>query len=102
MNTTVNTPDLEKTKKDYALRLSHVKRRIVLCAGTGCVANGALKVRDELIKELKAIGSNVTVELEKEKEAAHDMTYVSKSGFLAYWPMAPSALNDPKEIKKTR
>ena len=102
MNTTVNTPDLEKTKKDYALRLSHVKRRIVLCAGTGCVANGALKVRDELIKELKAIGSNVTVELEKEKEAAHDMTYVSKSGCQGFCQMGPLVRIEPEGILYTK
>ena len=29
--------------KEYNEKLSAVKRRIIICAGTGCVANGSLK-----------------------------------------------------------
>ena len=47
------TVDLEKIRDDYKAAAAKIKRRIIICAGTGCVANGSLEVRDALAEALK-------------------------------------------------
>ena len=39
------------------------KARILVCAGTGCVANGSLEVYEALKKEVEGYGDYVTVDL---------------------------------------
>ncbi len=44
---------LDKLRKEYQGALSLQKKQILICAGTGCVAGGSLKIYDRL-KELLA------------------------------------------------
>ena len=46
------TIDIEKQVAIYREKEARLKRRIILCGGTGCVANGSLKVREALAKLL--------------------------------------------------
>jgi NADH-quinone oxidoreductase subunit F len=56
-------------------------RRIIICAGTGCVANGAYNVYQELVSQLRAQGLEVVVELRKEHlEAEPPALAVTHSG----------------------
>ena len=59
--------DLEKIAADYKQAAAKLKRRIIICAGTGCVANGSLDVRDALKEALAKTGADVTIELKKEE-----------------------------------
>jgi NADH-quinone oxidoreductase subunit F len=56
--------DLEKTAEAYAAAHKNVKRRIVVCGGTGCIANGSMRVFEKLKKTAEAAGMDVTIELD--------------------------------------
>ncbi len=45
--------------------------RILVCAGTGCIANGALKVAEQLEKELASQGAELPVELMVKRTGCH-------------------------------
>lgn len=97
----IKTVDLEQVKKDYDAAADRIKRRITMCAGTGCVANGALKVRDALAEEMKKAGQDVAIELNYE-DAAFDGTYVSKSGCQGFCQMGPLMHIAPEGILYTK
>ena len=44
------------------------QRRVIVCAGTGCVANGAYKVIKAFEEQIKAAGINVTTEFKAEAD----------------------------------
>ena len=86
--------DLEKSAQDFKAVDEALKERIVLCAGTGCVAQGALKIREALVKKIESLGLNVEVSLEKHVTAKSDLDpantiYVSKSGCQGFCEMGP-------------
>ena len=81
--------DVEKRISDYEAKAAKISRRIIVCGGTGCVANGSLKVRDALVEELKKAGQTVEVDLEHDS-ADHihpGSAYVSKSGCQGFCQM---------------
>ena len=85
---TVNSVDLDKIAADYKKAYQNVKRRIIICGGTGCVANGSLDVRDALAKELEKAGIDVILEVKAEDRKKED-TYISKSGCQGFCQMGP-------------
>ena len=87
--------------KEYNEKLSAVKRRIIICAGTGCVANGSLKFRDALLKELARHNLNINTDLENE-ELKKDSHYVSKSGCQGFCQMGPLVRIEPDGILYTK
>ena len=52
----MSNTNLEQIKKDYEEKKKSLKRRIIICGGTGCIANGSLRVRDAIIREMKNAG----------------------------------------------
>ncbi len=90
--------DLGKIKREYVAKEALIKTRFIICAGTGCVANGALKVHAEFMKELAEKGINAVAELREEKEG----TYVSKSGCQGFCQMGPLVTVMPDNILYTR
>jgi len=76
-------------------------RRVVVCAGTGCVANGAYKVYQAFLDQLKATGVTVAVEFRPESafegtcennhnlDSDHDSLAVTKSGCQGFCQMGP-------------
>ena len=61
--------NLNEIAADYDQMAKRTARRVVVCAGTGCVANGALEVHAAFVQELEAAGLKVTVELNREGDA---------------------------------
>ena len=59
---------LEQIAEHYSKSVSKLKRRIIICGGTGCIANGSMELRDALVEELKKVGEPVEVELGGEIE----------------------------------
>lgn len=99
------TVNLETIAAKYQQDIEAVKRRIILCAGTGCVANGALEVRDELVKELKKSGLDTKIELnvhDDEQKEEFTGTYVSKSGCQGFCQMGPLFHIEPDGILYTK
>ncbi|MDR1695048.1 MAG: 4Fe-4S binding protein [Endomicrobium sp.] len=91
--------DLNKITSDFAAMRKKIEKQIIICAGTGCVANGSLKVFDAFIKEAKESGINVIIKLKKEEISQESMpqesmtqgskTLLSKSGCQGFCQMGP-------------
>jgi NADH-quinone oxidoreductase subunit F len=90
-----NQVSLDKIKEIYEENTSKVVKRIVLCAGTGCVANGSLKIYDKLIELIESRGLNVIVELKEEEEEGY---HVSGSGCQGFCQMGPLLTIYPEKI----
>lgn len=88
--------NLEQVSKEYGVMHDSVKRRLVICAGTGCIANGSLKLYEELLKEIEKAGIDVVVELKAEDK--RDKTLLSKSGCQGFCQMGPLLTIEPDNI----
>ena len=75
-------------------------RRVILCAGTGCMANGAMKVFERFRKEMDRAGLNVVLELRP--EAGDRDLRLSKSGCQGFCQMGPLVTVIPDGILYTR
>ena len=73
-------------------------RRVIVCAGTGCVANGAYPVLDAFKEQIAAAGLKVTVEFRSE---GHDFR-VNKSGCQGFCQMGPLVTVLPDGILYTK
>lgn len=90
---------LEQIAGEYQAAAGKIKRRLIICGGTGCIANGSLKVRDALIEELKKAGEDVEVELAAETpEKPFCGTYFSKSGCQGFCQKGPLLRIEPEGI----
>ncbi|MBE6402104.1 MAG: NADH-quinone oxidoreductase subunit NuoF [Lentisphaerae bacterium] len=95
--------DLKKIADNYQQTTGKLARRIVLCGGTGCVANGALKVRDALVEQLKSANMDVVVEIKSEEGHNYDKAvYVSKSGCQGFCQQGPLMHIEPEHILYTK
>ena len=75
-------------------------RRVVVCAGTGCMANGAIKVFQRFKSEMADSGLRVVLELRP--EAADDEVRLSKSGCQGFCQMGPLVSVMPDGILYTK
>ena len=95
MNTT--PLNLKQIAADFRNRLE--ERRVIVCAGTACVANGALSLIDALVKNITRAGINVRVDTHKEEKK--DLL-LSKSGCHGFCQMGPLVTIMPENILYTR
>ncbi|AQQ71611.1 NADP-reducing hydrogenase subunit HndC [Limihaloglobus sulfuriphilus] len=86
--------NLERIQKDYKTALKKCKRRIVVCAGTACVANGSLEVFEALKKAVRAKGLKVDVKLEKHDDV--DCLF-SRSGCRGFCQVGPLVTVEPSD-----
>ncbi len=78
---------LEDYRKECKKALDSQKARILVCAGTGCVAGGSIDIYNKLIEICKSKGLNVQIELEK--EVSHEGIGVKKSGCNGFCELGP-------------
>jgi NADH-quinone oxidoreductase subunit F len=71
--------DLNKIADEFKNQQS--KRRIIVCAGTACVANGALKLIDKLVKKITSVGLQVQVEAAQKEKADLRLSQSGCHGF---------------------
>ncbi len=98
---TTGVLELEKVAESYDERKKGVTRRVVVCGGTGCVANGSLEVLQAFVDEMEARGLNAVTELKSEHEdEAEDgeKTLVSTSGCQGFCQMGPLVRIYPDSI----
>lgn len=81
--------------------MAELARRVIICAGTGCVSSGSLKVHEAFVEQLAAAGLNVVTELDYE-DGEKDATLVSKSGCQGFCQMGPLVTILPDNILYTR
>jgi NADH-quinone oxidoreductase subunit F len=100
VNTQVVTVNLDTVAANFKTAFTQVQRRIIICAGTGCMANGAMKVHAAFCEQIQAAGLNVLTELKAETAHAHkkDKTLVSKSGCQGFCQMGPLVTIEPDGI----
>ena len=68
----INSADELKSKRDEILQKKPLDTEAILvCAGTGCIANGSLKVAKALEKALADKGSDIKVELKVKETGCH-------------------------------
>jgi NADH-quinone oxidoreductase subunit F len=88
--------DIDAAGAAYGAALGRTTRRVILCAGTGCLSAGAMKVRDALVRQIGAAGLPVTVELRAEDEAPG--TLVGLSGCQGFCQQGPLVTIEPDGI----
>ncbi len=88
-----NTIDLKQMQALYTEALQRERVRILVCAGTGCIANGSLKVYDELVCLVQGTGSLVDIELLVEQSTirGHAVVQTGCRGFCAAGPLVSIA-----------
>jgi NADH-quinone oxidoreductase subunit F len=94
--------DIDQIKKDYLENYKLVKRRIIICAGTGCVANGALKVFEEFQKQLTENNLSHLIELKLKEEDKKEGILLSGSGCQGFCQMGPLVTIEPDDIMYVR
>ncbi len=81
--------------------LMGARRRVILCAGTGCVANGAMKVFTAFQERMKARNLPFTIELNTEDDNL-DKTAFTQSGCQGFCQMGPLVTVLPENILYTQ
>jgi NADH-quinone oxidoreductase subunit F len=89
----LNRNDLINIRNSYKIGFQKQKKKILICAGTGCVAGGSLEIYDEFLRLMKEKGIDCQVTLEKEP---HDETVgIKKSGCHGFCEMGPLVKIEP-------
>jgi NADH-quinone oxidoreductase subunit F len=101
METIVEAVRLEEIAEEYRRRSGCVAARIVVCAGTGCIANGAQRVFDMFQEVLGSKGLDVYVDLSMVEED-HAGFHLSESGCQGFCQMGPLVTVMPDNIMYTR
>ncbi len=99
---TINIINLQEVKEKYEKVAAHIHKRIVICAGTGCIANGAMAVYDAFKNTLREAGLDLFVELEIDRDHAYKCYQVTGSGcqgFCAQGPLVNILPNETMYVK---
>ncbi|HEX3025617.1 MAG TPA: NuoF family protein, partial [Clostridia bacterium] len=85
--------DLIKMRDTYARSLAAESKKILVCAGTGCISSGSL----EIFKRLQTIMNekNIPSSVELQKEP-HDTVGIKKSGCHGFCEMGPLIRIEPQ------
>jgi len=86
---TMNKATLEKIRDEYKSASGAVSKRIIVCAGTGCIANGSLAVYDALKEAVETLGASLFVELELDRHDCKDKVHLSHSGCQGFCAQGP-------------
>jgi NADH-quinone oxidoreductase subunit F len=90
--------DLEERRNIFNECMSAYKARIIICAGTGCVANGSLDVYEKFKKVIRDRGLTVAVSAKKEKADY----IVSQSGCQGFCQRGPLVTLYPQGVFYTK
>lgn len=86
---TMTTINLSQVKQSYDKIASKISKRIVVCAGTGCIANGAMPVYHALEKAIDEAGMRQFVELELNEHDDKQVIQVTGSGCQGFCAQGP-------------
>ena len=93
-------PKLEAIRDSYLAARALCDKRIVVCAGTGCIANGSMKVYEALKNSIALAGLEVTVALKSDdhNEHKHHDVYMVGSGCQGFCQVGPLVTIEPNGI----
>ena len=89
----LNRNDLINIRNSYKASFDAQEKRILICAGTGCVAGGSLEIYDELVRLMKE--KNINCEVKLEKEPHDEAVGIKKSGCHGFCEMGPLVRIEP-------
>jgi len=89
---------LEQRKERFERSCANNKPRIIICAGTGCVAGGSMKIYDSFREKLTAKGLAVSVVLDCEHEHGQGDCALTESGCQGFCQMGPLVTLMPKGV----
>lgn len=92
-----NREDLVSARNLYKNKLSLQTHKILVCAGTGCIAGGSLKIHAELQRLLKEKNIPCTVELQSHVDHGDETSVgLKKSGCHGFCEMGPLVRIEPE------
>ena len=91
----VDLKSLEARSEHHARAAAAHKHRVVICAGTGCMAGGAMKIFDRFTEVAKELDISFDIALEKEEAA--DMS-IAMSGCQGFCQMGPLVTMYPQGV----
>ena len=97
-----NATELQARRTEAKATLKTIKRFIMVCAGSGCVANGSFEVFDELQKQAKEQAIDLNISFQKHGEGLHHPTYMAPSGCHGFCQMGPLVHILPDDILYTK
>jgi len=86
--------ELQALRTLAAERFNAENKRIIVCAGAGCVSKGALKIYDKFADIMKAKGVNFSLELQKEPHS--DTVRLKESGCHGFCEIGPLVRIEPQ------
>jgi NADH-quinone oxidoreductase subunit F len=92
---------LKEKRETYKKTGASEKKKILVCAGTGCVASGSLKIYGRLIELMKEQNIPCSVEL-REEPFEHGTIGVKRSGCHGFCEMGPLVLIEPEGYLYTK
>ena len=95
-----NREDLRKLRNTYMKSLAAEEKKILVCAGTGCISSGSLEIYDKLTQLMKERKIPCSVELQEEPH--HDHIGLKKSGCHGFCEMGPLLRIEPQGYLYTK
>ncbi len=86
--------ELQALRESVANRMNAENKRIIVCAGAGCVSKGALKIYDKFAEIMKDRGVNFSLELQKEPHS--DSVRLKESGCHGFCEIGPLVRIEPQ------
>ncbi|MBQ3253856.1 MAG: NAD(P)H-dependent oxidoreductase subunit E, partial [Acholeplasmatales bacterium] len=99
MSKIINRELLNQVKDAALSEINNSKCRILICAGTGCLAGGSGKIYNRILELVK---ENPNIEVEFAPEVAHGEIGVKKSGCHGFCEMGPLMRIEPAGILYTK
>jgi NADH-quinone oxidoreductase subunit F len=99
LNTLKDRGALQKTRATLEKSLKNEKKKILVCAGTGCVSSGSLAIHGRLTSLMKEQKIPCSVELVAEDESGGihgSLVGIKKSGCHGFCEMGPLVLIEPE------
>ncbi len=90
--------NLQQVAEEYKAKAKDIQKRIVICAGTGCIANGSMKIYEAFKTELAEAGLDVVLEVNKHECNGNEQVHVSGSGCQGFCAMGPLLEIFPNDI----
>jgi NADH-quinone oxidoreductase subunit F len=95
-----NREDLQKLRSVYEVSLQAEKKKILVCAGTGCISSGSLDIFNRLTELMESKGIPCAIELEEEPH--EDAIGMKKSGCHGFCELGPLVRIEPQGWLYTR
>lgn len=96
----INREDLTRFRKACRASLEAEKKKILVCAGTGCISSGSLEIYDRLLMIMK--DKNIKCSVELEEEPHNSAVGMKKCGCHGFCEMGPLIRIEPEGYLYTK